>query len=103
VSGPARLVWERRDGREVEFPLDGEALEVGRDADVAIRVDEPLVSRRHARLERRGEAWVVVDLGSTNFTRVNGERVLRERELAHGDELRLGRARCRFLTEERAP
>jgi hypothetical protein len=29
---------------------------------------------------------------------VNGERVLRERELADGDELRLGRARCRFVT-----
>jgi hypothetical protein len=40
---------------------------------------------------------VVVDLGSTNFTRVNGERVVRERELVHGDELRLGRARCRVL------
>jgi pSer/pThr/pTyr-binding forkhead associated (FHA) protein len=95
----ARLVWERRDGREVEFPLEGEALEVGRDEDVAIRVDEPLVSRRHARLERHPDGWVVVDLDSTNFTRVNGERVRRERTLAHGDELQLGRAVCRFLSE----
>ena len=102
MSVAASLVWERTDGREVVFPLDGEALEVGRDEDVAIRVDEPLVSRRHARIERRGETWVVVDLGSTNFTRVNGERVLRERELAHGDELQLGRARCRFLTSSPA-
>ena len=102
MSGPARLVWERRDGKVVEFPLDGEALDVGRDEDAAIRVNEPLVSRRHARLERRGDTWVVVDLGSTNFTRVNGERVLRERQLAHGDELRLGRAKCRFLTNDEA-
>jgi pSer/pThr/pTyr-binding forkhead associated (FHA) protein len=97
VSPAARLVWHRPDGQEVEFPLGGEALEVGRDADVAIRLDEPLVSRRHARIERRGEVWVVVDLGSTNFTRVNGERLRRERDLAHGDELRFGRARCVFL------
>ena len=97
MSGAARLVWERPDGGRVEFPLEGDALEVGRDEELAIRVDEPLVSRRHARLERRGEAWVVVDLGSTNFTRVNGERVHRERELVHGDELTLGRARCVFL------
>ena len=96
MSSAARLVWERPDGRRVEFPLDGDALEVGRDEEVAIRLDEPLVSRRHARLERRGEAWVVVDLGSTNFTRVNGERLRRERELAHGDELRFGRAKCVF-------
>ena len=98
MSPSPRLVWRRPDGREVEFSLDGEAFEVGRDEEVAIRVDEPLVSRRHARLERRGAAWVVVDLGSTNFTRVNGERLRRERELAHGDELRFGRAKCRFLT-----
>jgi pSer/pThr/pTyr-binding forkhead associated (FHA) protein len=97
VSPAARLVWHRSDGREVEFPLDGEALEVGRDGDVAIRLDEPLVSRRHARIEKRGASWVVADLGSTNFTRVNGERLRRERELADGDELLFGRARCVFL------
>jgi pSer/pThr/pTyr-binding forkhead associated (FHA) protein len=99
VSAGARLVWERADGARVEFPLDGDAHEVGRDEDVAIRVDEPLVSRRHARVERRGAGWVVVDLGSTNFTRVNGQRVRRERELEHGDQLQFGRAVCRFEAE----
>jgi len=103
VSAAARLVWERPDGATVEFALDGERLEVGRDEDVAIRLDEPLVSRRHASLERRGDAWVVVDLGSTNFTRVNGQRVRRERELAEGDLLQLGRAKLTFLTSAPAP
>ncbi len=92
----ARLVWERGDREPVEFLLEGDALEVGRDEDVAVRIDEPLVSRRHARIERRGDAWVVVDLGSTNFTRVNGSRVLRECELADGDRLSFGRAVCVF-------
>lgn len=96
MSASARLVWERPDGGKVEFALDAEKLEIGRDEDVAIRVDEPLVSRRHASIERRGEGWVVVDLGSTNFTRVNGQRVRRERALEHGDELRLGRAKLVF-------
>ena len=103
MSPAARLVWHRADGRDVEFPLDGEALEVGRDEDVAIRLDEPLVSRRHARIEKRGEVWVVVDLGSTNFTRVNGERLRRERELAHGDELHFGRAKCVFMAGPEVP
>jgi pSer/pThr/pTyr-binding forkhead associated (FHA) protein len=98
VTPAARLVWERSDGGRVEFPLDGEEHELGRDEDVAIRVDEPLVSRRHARIKRRGEGWVVVDLGSTNFTRVNGQRVRREQELEHGDEIRLGRTKLTFLT-----
>jgi penicillin-binding protein 1A len=95
VSSP-RLVWLRPAGEPQEFPLEGEAAEVGRDDDVAVRIDEPLVSRRHARLERRGEAWVVLDLASTNFTRVNGRRIVREHELEDGDELQFARARCVF-------
>ena len=98
MSAAARLVWERTDGGKVEVAIDGDEHELGRDEDVAIRVDEPLVSRRHARILRRGEGWVVVDLGSTTFTRVNGQRVRREQELEHGDEIRLGRSKLTFLT-----
>ena len=92
----AQLVWRRGEGDEVEFPLDEDALEVGRDEGVAIRIDEPLVSRRHARLERRDGVWTVRDLDSTNFTRVNGQRIRREQELSDGDELLFARARCLF-------
>jgi peptidoglycan glycosyltransferase len=94
-EGAARLVWEKPDGSQVEVPLDGALHLVGREEPADIQVSEPLVSRSHARLERRGEAWVVVDLGSTNFTRVNGNRI-GEAELADGDEVRFGRARCVF-------
>ena len=88
----ARLVWER-EGAPVEFTLQ-DTTTVGReDADVSI--GEALVSRLHARIERRGAAWFVVDLGSTNLTRVNGVAI-RERELAPGDEVQFARARCRF-------
>ena len=62
----------------------------------AIRIEEPLVSRLHARLERRGEGWVVRDLDSTNFTLVNGRRIRREQELEDGDQLQFARARCVF-------
>jgi len=92
----AQLVWRRGEGDEVEFPLDEDVLEVGRDEGVAIRIDEPLVSRRHARLERRDGVWTVRDLDSTNFTRVNGQRIRREQELSDGDELLFARARCLF-------
>ncbi|HET7746048.1 MAG TPA: FHA domain-containing protein [Vicinamibacteria bacterium] len=92
----ARLVWERADGTTVEFPLGELPLLVGRDEDADIRVDEPLVSRTHARIEPRGSGHAVLDLGSTNLTRVNGE-VVSERELADGDELRFARARCRYV------
>ncbi len=97
MSLSARLVWERPDGKQTAFALDGEAFEVGRGKEAAIRIDEPLVSRSHARIERRAEEWVLRDLDSTNFTRVNGQRVRSERVLCDGDELQFGRARCRFV------
>jgi pSer/pThr/pTyr-binding forkhead associated (FHA) protein len=95
---PSRLVWERPDGSREEFPLAPRPLVVGRDDGADIRVDEPLVSKAHARIEPRGGVYVVYDLGSTNLTRVNGE-VVYERELRHGDEVRFARARCRFLVD----
>jgi len=95
----ARLVWERADGSRVEFPLVSTPLLVGRDEGADIRVDEPLVSRTHARIERRGGAYVVLDLGSTNLTRVNG-RVVGEQELVSGDEVQFARARLRFVVDE---
>ena len=93
-----RLVWERADGSQLQFPLVSSPMTVGRDETADIRVDEPLVSRAHARIERRGDRFVLVDLGSTNLTRVNGEVVL-ERELRHGDEIKFSRATCRFLSD----
>lgn len=98
MSKLPRLVWQKGDGTTVSFVLEGATLLVGREEDADIRVDEPLVSRSHARVERRGERYFVLDLGSTNLTRVNGD-VVRERELVDGDEVRFGRAVCRFTTE----
>jgi pSer/pThr/pTyr-binding forkhead associated (FHA) protein len=82
----------------VDFPLGDVPLVVGRDEDADIRVDEPLVSRAHARIEPRDAGYAVLDLGSTNKTRVNGD-VVAERSLAHGDEIRFARARCRYLED----
>ena len=88
----------RPDGQELSCPLAASVMLIGRDEGADIRVDEPLVSRAHARIERRGDRFVLVDLGSTNLTRVNGEVVL-ERELRHGDEIKFSRATCRFLSD----
>jgi pSer/pThr/pTyr-binding forkhead associated (FHA) protein len=92
---PARLVWVRSDGMEVPFELRPQPMLIGRDADADIRVDEPLISRAHARIEARGDVYVVLDLGSTNLTKVNGA-VVTECILRDGDEVHFGRASCRF-------
>jgi pSer/pThr/pTyr-binding forkhead associated (FHA) protein len=72
-------------------------LRAGRSPDNDLVLRDPASSGRHARFERRGDAFYVVDLGSTNGTLVRGEPV-QERELKDGDEVTIGQNRIRFLT-----
>jgi predicted component of type VI protein secretion system len=62
---------------------------VGRDPSCEIVVTDGSVSRRHARLEKRGSAWWVVDQGSANGTYVNSLKIA-EKELKNNQELRFG-------------
>ena len=87
----ARLVFPNEDGSEREVALSKPVMLVGRDPESDIPVREPLVSWAHARLEERGDAWYVQDLGSTNLTKVNGD-VVSERPLRHGEH-QVARAR----------
>jgi DNA-binding SARP family transcriptional activator len=89
---PARI--ECGDG-QVVF-LDGDAVVIGRDTDARIRLVDGRVSRRHAEVVRRDAHYVVRDLGSTNGTAVNGERV-DERPLAHGDVISIAGVELRFF------
>src|SRR5262245_28378624 len=86
---------ERELGRRID--LVGDVLRVGRDPSADIPLDYPSVSRRHARLERHGGLWGVEDLGSTNGTRVNGERVT-ERLLEEADLVAFGSVILKFLS-----
>jgi pSer/pThr/pTyr-binding forkhead associated (FHA) protein len=58
------------------------------------------VSRRHAIVQRRDDAWFVVDSGSLNGTYVNGEQV-DETKLATGDELQIGKFKLTFFAADR--
>jgi hypothetical protein len=68
---------------------------LGRAGDCQVVLADPTVSKRHAELRREGTDVVIVDLGSTNGTKVNGTGV-RERALADGDEIRIGATLMRF-------
>jgi hypothetical protein len=81
------------DGRRV--PVGEDPVTIGRLPECDVVLSDPNVSRRHAEVRRRGNDFVVVDLGSTNGTRVNGAGV-RERRLNDGDEITLGGTRVRF-------
>ena len=88
------------------YPLEGRGpWGVGRSEDNAIVVADPNVSRRHARLVRSEDGFVVEDLGSTNGTLLDGAPIDRER-IESGDELTFGGVNARFVRrggEEEGP
>jgi len=64
-------------GREVATrELDREWIVIGRDPECDVRLDNPAVSRHHARIEREGEDFILRDLGSENGTYIHDEPVL---------------------------
>ena len=81
------------DGRRV--PLAAEPVLLGRGTEAGVRLNDTSVSRRHAEVRQQGDGWVIVDLGSTNGTRVNGSPVT-ERRLQDGDAITVGDAALRF-------
>lgn len=66
-----------------------EELTIGRDDGCDVVLTGPTVSRHHVRLCFRDGVWILHDLGSTNGTLVNDQRVVRCRLIA-GDRLDLG-------------
>ena len=62
---------------------------VGRDPTCDVVVSDGSVSRKHARLELRGDTWTVVDQGSANGTFVDSQRIV-ESAIRSGQELRFG-------------
>ncbi len=75
--------------------LGPEPITIGRLPESSVVVSDPNASRRHAEIRRSGNQVVVVDLNSTNGTRVNGAPI-RERVLVDGDEIVVGTTFLRF-------
>jgi hypothetical protein len=76
-------------GPSTSAPVTGTRFVVGRLPSCGLTLDDTTVSREHAALVRRGDTWWVVDLGSTNGTKVNGRRAA-EQPVSVGDRLELG-------------
>ncbi len=76
-------------------PLGEYVVSVGRQNDCTIVLADPNVSRHHAEIRPYGDGYVVIDLGSTNGTKVNDVRVA-EHQLRDGDEVRFGNTVMHF-------
>jgi DNA-binding winged helix-turn-helix (wHTH) protein len=80
------------------FPLQPGEHVIGRDPDVAIRIDASTVSRRHARIVVSPERVVLEDFGSKNGTFRGDARVSGPVTLADGDHIRIGSQLITFYT-----
>jgi pSer/pThr/pTyr-binding forkhead associated (FHA) protein len=74
----------------LQLPL-GEVVLIGRASDCQLLLEDDYVSTRHARISRVGAGFQVEDLGSTNGTYVNNQRISAPTPFGIGDVLRIGR------------
>ena len=84
-----------------EFDLPPGETILGRSPECHVSIEDPLVSRQHARVRIDGDSALVEDMGSRNGLRVNGRPVRGATELADGDRLRIGTQElvfCRVTT-----
>jgi predicted component of type VI protein secretion system len=72
------------------YPLEGDQLIIGRDAVNGVAINDAEVSRKHARMTFQGGKYVLEDLGSTNGTFVNGQRLVSSTVLKPGDVVSFG-------------
>jgi hypothetical protein len=88
--GGRTLVIHEGAGAGGEHSVEGELI-LGRDRGTAdLLIEDPGISRRHARVFPDNGALIVEDLGSSNGTYVNGERIAGPVEIGTGDEVQLG-------------
>jgi predicted component of type VI protein secretion system len=99
AAAPARLVVARSPVLEAgeSFETGPVPLTIGRAGDnTLVLARDDFASARHARVEAQRDGLWVIDLGSTNGTFVNGDRLTRAQRLEPGDVIRIGESDFRY-------
>ena len=92
----SRLLWRDAQGVEGSVDLEGRDLVIGRAMECAIRTEDAMVSRHHARVFYAGGQYYVEDLGSSNGVFFQEQRIM-QHGLRHGDAVRCGSLWLRFV------
>jgi hypothetical protein len=98
----ARLLVEEGILTGQQFTLSQDEAVFGRDSDLALTIQDPEISRRHARIRWQQGEYVLEDLGSTNGTMLNGVQIREPHVLKNGDRIGVGQTLLLF-TSEAAP
>jgi pSer/pThr/pTyr-binding forkhead associated (FHA) protein len=86
----ASLLFRSGDFKGRRLPIKAPVANIGRGDYNDVVISDPSVSTMHAKLQRREAIWILTDLGSTNGTYVEGERLTGEAPLTPGTTLRFG-------------
>jgi len=78
------------------FTLNADRVSVGRSAQADVTVEDTGVSREHLEIRRQGDHFLAVDLGSTNGSYVDGQRIQGRAQLVDGSVITVGRTRLTF-------
>lgn len=97
----AKIVVITEDG-EHSITIGKDPLTVGRSPANTLQISDPASSRKHCMIKPSGGFTVIVDMGSSNGTRVNGEKITREEVLSDGDIIQIGKTILRFVDESSA-
>jgi hypothetical protein len=99
-----KLILESGPNAGTEFPLEKDELYLGRDVNNDIVVNDPEVSRRHARLVKKGEDYFFEDMGSTNGTFILGLRLSKPVSLQPDTKITIGeRVQLSYIVESTDP
>ena len=85
------------------LPLDRDMVTLGRGSGNDVNLRDQQISRRHARLQRLPQGWLLIDLRSANGTWVNGYQVVGPHLLQDGDQITLGEQRLVYRAGQGTP
>ena len=91
----ARIVVITPDKKQTTYVLEGRIITVGRTPANGIQIHDGAASRKHCLIKIVAETFTLVDLGSANGTKVNGDRV-KEYDLTDGDRIKIGKTVLAF-------
>ncbi len=94
------FVEDLRAGTCTRIDASEAVLHLGREADNDIVLDDPAVSRHHAKLTRTGERWLLCDLESRNGTLLGEDRVIKNRALKPGEPFTIARYEIRMVPDD---
>ncbi|MBP9085617.1 MAG: DUF4388 domain-containing protein [Kofleriaceae bacterium] len=96
-----RFISGKYQGGEFPVRLNREII-IGRSSDLDMVLVEDMVSRRHAKISSSKDEVFIQDLGSTNGTFVNGEKIAGRARLSEGDRILLGTSIIRVVSVDGA-